>query len=332
MNPRESFFQCINFQAVTGRLPVFEWAKWWEPTIERWKQEGLPEHLGADEIGPFLGLDKACRVRYRGKAESYPHTEFGCGLIASREDYEKLLPHLFDPNQVECFQDRLLWMKEQQEESGLISWVGIDGFFWFPRELFGIEGHLYAFYDEPELMHQMNQDLLEYNLSLIHDTCSIYTPDFITIAEDMSYNHGPMISKEQFDEFIRPYYLKLIPAIKEYGVKVFVDSDGQVGQLIDWLIGCGVDGILPLERQSGVDIGEIRREHPDFLMMGGYDKTIMHLGEEAMRKEFERIFPVMKAGGYIPCVDHQVPPDVSLKNYLTYISLLKEYSRKAATA
>ena len=67
-------------------------------------------------------------------------------------------------------------------------------------------------------------------------------------------------------------------------------------------------------------------------MIGAFDKTVMHLGADAMRKEFERIFPVMCSGGYIPSVDHQTPPEVSLENYRCYVSLLKEYCCKAAKA
>lgn len=56
----------------------------------------------------------------------------------------------------------------------------------------GIEGHLLAFYDEPELMNQMNKDLLEYHLKTIDVIYSVLTPEFMTFAEDMSYNLVPM--------------------------------------------------------------------------------------------------------------------------------------------
>ena len=95
--------------------------------------------------------------------------------------------------------------------------------------------------------------------------------------------------------------------------------------MLPWLIESGIEGIYPLERQSGVDINMIRKLYPDFLLLGGYDKMVMKYGETAMKAEFERILPVMKSGGYIPSVDHQTPPDVSLKNYMTYIRLFKEY-------
>ncbi len=56
----------------------------------------------------------------------------------------------------------------------------------------------------------------------------------------------------------------------------------------------------------------------------------MDVSEEAMREEFERLLPAMKSGGYIPSVDHQTPPGVSLENYWKYLALLKEYCIKGA--
>ena len=151
----------------------------------------------------------------------------------------------------------------------------------------------------------------------------------MTFAEDMSYNHGPMLSKECYDTFLAPFYRQIVPLIKEKGTKVFIDTDGFVEPMIPWFEEVGIEGCLPLERMAGVDVNRIRENHPEWLMLGGFDKTIMHKGEEAMRAEFERILPAMKSGRYLPSVDHQTPPDVSLENYKIYMRLLNEYCRKA---
>ena len=78
-----------------------------------------------------------------------------------------------------------------------------------------------------------------------------------------------------------------------------------------------------------MDVCRIREQYPEFILIGGYDKTIMHLGEEAMRSEFERIMPAMRAGRFVPSVDHQTPPDVTLEQYRIYVRLLKEYAANA---
>jgi hypothetical protein len=54
----------------------------------------------------------------------------------------------------------------------------------------------------------------------------------------------------------------------------------------------------------------------------------MTQGEAVMRAEFERLLPAMRQGGFIPSVDHQTPPGVSLEQYRTYLSLLWEYTEK----
>ena len=178
----------------------------------------------------------------------------------------------------------------------------------------GIEPHFYAFYDEPELLHRINADLARFNIRIVDAVCSVLKPDFVGLAEDVSYNHGPMLSKSLSDDFLLPYYRMLIPEIKKHGVKVLIDSDGDITTMVPWLNHAGIDGVYPLERQAGVDLNRIRAEHPTFLMLGGYDKMVMPFGEPAMRAEFERLLPVMRSGGIILSVDHQTPPGVSLDN------------------
>ena len=153
-----------------------------------------------------------------------------------------------------------------------------------------------------------------------------FAPTFMTIAEDMSYNHGPMISRRMFDEFVAPYYRKLLPRLQEHHIPLFMDTDGDVTLLVPWLEALGVRGVLPLERQAGVDGLKLRQQFPSLLMVGHFDKMTMPHGEAAMRAEFERLLPLWKTGGFIPSVDHQTPPGVSLEQYRCYLRLLREYT------
>jgi hypothetical protein len=84
--------------------------------------------------------------------------------------------------------------------------------------------------------------------------------------------------------------------------------------------------VLPLERQAGVDGLRLRQQFPDFVFIGHFNKMTMNRGEQAMRAEFERLLPMMRAGGFIPSVDHQTPPGVSLDQYRSYLRLLEEYT------
>lgn len=84
----------------------------------------------------------------------------------------------------------------------------------------------------------------------------------MSFAEDMSYNGGPMISKELFDEFLAPFYRKVIPVIHSFGIPIFIDSDGDITMAVDWYAETGADGMFPLERQAGVDVSEYIKKQP----------------------------------------------------------------------
>ena len=148
----------------------------------------------------------------------------------------------------------------------------------------------------------------------------------MTIAEDMSYNGGPMISETHFDQFIAPYYRQIVPRLQEWNAPVIVDTDGDVTQMVPWLRREGIAGVLPLERQAGIDGLALRNEFPGLCMVGHFDKMVMDKGERAMRDEFERLLPVMRSGGFIPSVDHQTPPHVTIEQYRLYRRLLDEYT------
>jgi len=325
----ERFSDALNFRPV-DRLPIIEWATWWDKTIARWRGEGLPDELRDEwEIREYLGLDSVRQLWISPRTAELPEPEcHGAPRVTGQADYEKNLIHLYPELAFDA--DGVRQWIEPHRRGDMVVWITLEGFFWFPRTLLGIERHLYAFYDEPELIHRMNADLVEFNLRTLDCFCRLLRPEFMTFAEDMSYNLGPMLSKELFDEFMAPYYRRIVPEIRERGIVPIVDSDGDVTSLVPWLEEAGIQGILPLERQSGVDVVGIRAAHPRFRMIGGFDKQVMKRGEEAMRAEFERLLPAIRTGGYIPSVDHQTPPDVSLETYRLYVLLLREYCEKGA--
>jgi uroporphyrinogen-III decarboxylase len=151
----------------------------------------------------------------------------------------------------------------------------------------------------------------------------------MTFAEDMSYNHGPMLSEELFDEFMLPYYNMVIPELDKRGIISIIDSDGDITVPAHWFERAGINGILPLERQAGVDISVLRKDHPGMRFIGQFDKMTMNKGEQRMRQEFERLTPTAGKGGYLISCDHQTPPGVSYDEYQLYLSLFREYGEQA---
>jgi hypothetical protein len=327
MNHVERFRAVMNFQPV-DRLPRWEWAMWWDETIARWHGEGLPEGMRFSqvyEISRHFGLDPYQQFWFSTTDPTIEATQHHVeGIVSNMEDYLRIRPNLF-PCHDSAIATMGMWA-ERQSRGEAVVWCTLEGFFWFPRTLMGFEKLMYAFVDQPELLHQINTDLLRFNLALLDKILPVCVPTFMTIAEDMSYNHGPMISRPMFDEFVAPYYRQVIPQLLDRNIIPFVDTDGDVTLLVPWFESVGVRGVLPLERQAGVDGMALRTKYPRLQLVGHFDKMTMNRGEAAMRAEFERLVPLMTTGGFIPSVDHQTPPGVSLEQYRVYLRLLNEYT------
>ena len=327
MNHVERFRAVMDFQPV-DRLPRWEWAMWWDETIARWHGEGLPRELRFHrviEIARHFDLDPYQQFWFSTTDPTIEATQHHVeGVVASMDDYRRVRPGLF-PAHATAIRGMAAWA-EQQRLGDAVVWCTVEGFFWFPRTLMGFTDLMFAFGDQPELLHAINQDLLDFNCRLLDEIFRVCVPTFMTIAEDLSYNHGPMISKRTFDAFVAPYYRALLPRLQERNIPLLMDTDGDVTLLVPWLEELGIQGVLPLERQAGVDGLKLRQQFPRLWMVGHFDKMTMHCGEAAMRAEFERLVPLMKSGGFIPSVDHQTPPGVSLEQYRCYLRLLREYT------
>ncbi|MBR3714737.1 MAG: hypothetical protein IKM18_02390 [Clostridia bacterium] len=329
MTASERFRRFLAGESV-DRSPAIEWAPWWHLTVERWRTEGLPESArSVEDIQEFFGLDKCIQTGASQYTPATPRAKgHGLGIMKNEEDWENIKKTLFPPVENVVSDARFEYLQKMHDRGDTLNFLTVDGFFWFPRNLFGIEDHLYSFYDYPELYCEICEIYSDWLVELFKYVFSRFKFDFMSFAEDMSYNLGPMISEECFDEFLAPFYRKVIPVIHEYGIPVFIDSDGDITMAVDWYAKVGADGMFPLERQAGVDVSKYIAKQPKMAFIGHFDKMCMKHGKDAMRTEFERVLPSMQSGKLIISVDHQTPPDVSIDHYRDYVELLFEYCEK----
>lgn len=87
----------------------------------------------------------------------------------------------------------------------------------------------------------------------------------------------------------------------------------------------GVNCIYPLEAQSGMDAPTLRKQYGEQLaMIGNIDKRALVAGKAVTRRELRSKSSLIDDGGYMPSVDHLVPPDISFNKYKYYVSLLRK--------
>lgn len=197
------------------------------------------------------------------------------------------------------------------------------GFYWRGREWMGTENLSYAWYDQPELMHEMMEFVADFTIETARPVLERgVAPDYVFLNEDMSMKNGPLLSPDTYRTFIFPHMKRLVAFFKESGVRwVVVDTDGNCELLIPMLLEAGVDAIWPLERAAGMDPLKIREKFGRSLRLwGGVDKRELAKDPAAIDAHLRSLRPLVEDGGFIPTVDHLVSPDVSLENFNHYIS------------
>ena len=63
--------------------------------------------------------------------------------MRTKKDYQALKPYLYTDVLLEGLDEQIRLFQAAHEDYAY--WITLDGFFWFPRTLFGIENHLLAF-------------------------------------------------------------------------------------------------------------------------------------------------------------------------------------------
>ena len=203
----------------------------------------------------------------------------------------------------------------------------VGGFYGYLREWVGTERILYMFYDDPVLIEDMMEQMLYLETEVIKRVVKDIRVDMVTFWEDMCYKSGSLISPAMVRKFMMPRYKKITDLLRSNGVDIiFLDSDGNVEQLIPLWLESGINYIWPFEVAAGNDAVALRKKYGKDLIIGGaIDKRALIKGKEAIREEVISKVPfLLEQGGYFPTTDHGVPPDVTFENYCYYINLMRE--------
>lgn len=195
------------------------------------------------------------------------------------------------------------------------------GFYWFARELMGTEALSYAWYDQPKLAHDIMESHADFLIEAARPVLEQTTVEYICLNEDMSMKTGPLLGPRTYKEFIYSRLKRVVEFFKGHGVRyVAIDTDGNPEVLVPLLMDAGVDILWPLERAADQDPVRLRRQFGRSLRLwGGVDKRVLTQGPEAIDAHLQAMRSLIEEGGFIPTVDHTVPPDVSWPNFRHYL-------------
>ncbi|NQU10066.1 hypothetical protein HQ590_04705 [bacterium] len=195
------------------------------------------------------------------------------------------------------------------------------------RSLMGPEALSYAFYDDPELVHDMVDWFTQFAKEYVFPLIERLRPEAVYMGEDLCYNHGMLLSPAQFDAFCGPHYREILGCAQAAGVPVrAVDSDGNVMQFVDVAVKYGLNCLYPFEVKAGNDLFALRQKHPRFICVGWLEKEIVNEGNEAMigPELCRKVPPLLAQRGYFPNGDHGIQPGVTHDGMCRFFTLLHE--------
>ena len=213
-------------------------------------------------------------------------------------------------------------LAREYREAGLVVTVSIPGGFDEPRQLMGEEALCVAFYEQPELVHDMLATIGATAERVLDEVSSRIQIDQLDVHEDFAGKSGPLVGPRQIGEFIKPYYRRIWDMLSSRGVRVFnIDTDGNANPVIPALLETGINMLWPMEPAAGMDMVETRARYGARLaFMGGIDKHVLRRSKPEITRELEHKLPLMiQSGGCVLGLDHRIPNGTPLENYRFYI-------------
>jgi uroporphyrinogen-III decarboxylase len=246
--------------------------------------------------------------------------------VKNMDDWLKLKPAFtFRP-------ERINWEGVErarcEQERGKLVLAYIPGAFDIPRELMGEEVACMAYYDQPELMHDILATLQDTAMRTLEPISRKLQIDQLSVHEDFAGKSGPLAGPEQIGQYFKPYYRAIWDMLQSRGAKIFQqDTDGNVNPVMDQLLDTGLTCIYPMEPAAGMDIVALRKQYGRRLMMsGGLDKHVLRQDRAAIRRELEyKLQPLMHdTGGIVFGLDHRIPNGTPIANYRYYVDTARE--------
>ncbi len=355
MTHKERFLRTLRYESV-DRHPVYL-AGPWHDTLARWRGEGMPadvtdvhEFLGVKEYGykmsnitPIAGPHPTFEKKFLREEgdEVYSIDSYGRTVkdfkthttmpewvefpVKEGADLRRYLDEHFD---VANLDSRFApeWGDKAKAAEARGDVVMIDGgcYYWTLRSIAGVDGASYLLFDSPELVDELCERYFTVVMEGLRRAVKIVKVDVIGFGEDFAFKTGPLLSPDMFRRFILPRYAKTMAFAREHGIDLtWHDSDGDCRLLLPDMLSVGVNSTCPCEVAASMDPVALRRQFGrDLRIGGGFDKRIVPEGADAVKKELDRLAPVIREGGFIPGIDHSVPADVSWDAYRSYIDQL----------
>lgn len=183
-------------------------------------------------------------------------------------------------------------------------------------------------YNRPFLISEYLEVKTHMQVERVHAIADANLSPVVLVACDIAHKQGLLVSPE----FLRQHHFtrvkQIVSAYHEHGMKVFYHSEGNLWQIMDDLMDCGIDGLNPLELDASMDAEELRKRYPRLILWGGVDSTwLLPFGSpEQVKERVSELITLGREGGLFIGSTGQIHPGCSKENCIAMIESARKRS------
>jgi uroporphyrinogen decarboxylase len=200
---------------------------------------------------------------------------------------------------------------------------------WYLR---GLERLFLDFLENPDLAHGILGRVAAFHCAHFERLLAALPGqvDLAFTADDIGGQNGLLLSLPMWEEFIKPYHLRLNQLIHRFGVRVIYHSDGAVMAAVPGLLEMGIDVLQALQFDAaGMDPLVLKQRYGDRLCFEGgvsVQRTLPFGTVDEVRAEVRCLIEVLgRDGGYILGPAHAIQAGTPPENILALFDTARDY-------
>jgi len=208
--------------------------------------------------------------------------------------------------------------------------IGLDSAF----NRAGLELFSYSYFEYPDLISEWIDAFNRHEINRVNDIGEKYdlyglSPVALVYC-DLAYKTGLIFSPEFLKKEFFQRAKKLVDTWHKYNIKCIFHSDGDYRSILDDLILAGYDGIHSMEPLAGWDLGQVKKQHSELVLIGNID--ISQLLPNGTRQEVIAATKVAidnaaRGGGYILATCSEIHNSCKLENIIAMVEAAWEYGK-----
>lgn len=262
-------------------------------------------HLASD--GYLIDAWGCYQGKVAGEPGFFPYHDLEHRVITDICDWRSQVKIPGDPDIPEFWEPFAQQAEAVDRTEQLVCSAVMPGIFERCHHLGEITETLMNFYEEPEAMHELIDEIVAWELRLADAHLKYVKPDALFHHDDWGTQISTFLAPEMFEEFLLEPYKRIYGYWRDHGVELIVHHSDSFGEtLVPFMVEMGVDIWQGTLRTTNDIPALIDRFGGQIAFMGGIESQIVDKPDwtrEEVRAEVDAaLAAVGRTTGFIPCL------------------------------